>query len=68
MPANQQVIDPVCGMTIDPTTAAGTSTYQGATIYFCSSACKTQFDAAPDRYAGGTPGAKSGGSDGQDRR
>ena len=38
--------DPVCGMTIDPATAAGTSTKDGETIYFCSRSCKTSFDAA----------------------
>lgn len=72
MPANQQVVEPVCGMTVDPSTAAGTSTHQGATIHFCSTACKTRFDAAPDRYVGGaTGGARGGvpgGGDGQSRR
>jgi Cu+-exporting ATPase len=30
------VHDPVCGMDIDPATAAGTSEYKGQTYYFCS--------------------------------
>ncbi len=37
--------DPVCGMTIDPATAAGTSIKDGETVYFCSRPCKTTFDA-----------------------
>ncbi|MCU1231089.1 MAG: copper/silver-translocating P-type ATPase [Acidobacteria bacterium] len=46
------VLDPVCGMTIDPATAAGSSTFNGETIHFCSRSCKTSFDAAPEKYAG----------------
>lgn len=39
--------DPVCGMTVDPAKAAGASTYNGETYYFCSSGCEAKFDAAP---------------------
>ncbi len=46
-------IDPVCGMTVDPAHAAGTSEYDGQTIYFCSSGCKVKFDADPAKYVGG---------------
>jgi len=44
------VKDPVCGMTIDEKTAAGTSEYQGQTYYFCAPICKTKFDQDPGRY------------------
>ena len=45
------------GMTVDPATAAGSSTYQGATYYFCSLHCKTKFDPNPEAWVrgGGTP-------------
>ena len=43
--------DPVCGMTIDPTTARKTSDYRGTTFYFCSPGCKKAFDADPAAYA-----------------
>ncbi|MGZ7039886.1 MAG: HAD-IC family P-type ATPase, partial [Thermoanaerobaculia bacterium] len=43
-------IDPVCGMTVDPERAAGTSIYQGETIYFCNKGCKAKFDADPTKY------------------
>jgi len=46
------VRDPVCGMTIDPKSAAGKSEYQGQTYYFCSMGCKNAFDKEPQRYAG----------------
>jgi len=47
----QKVKDVVCGMMIDPTTAAGKSEYQGKTYYFCSLGCKKSFDADPAKYA-----------------
>lgn len=42
--------DPVCGMQIETTDAAGQSDYKGRTYYFCSSSCKEQFDANPARF------------------
>jgi YHS domain-containing protein len=44
------VKDPVCGMEIDPQTAAGTSEYQGQTYYFCAPGCKRSFDKDPEKY------------------
>ena len=46
-----KVKDPVCGMEIDPQTAAATSTYQGQPYYFCTTACKKAFDKNPGQYA-----------------
>jgi YHS domain-containing protein len=43
--------DVVCGMQVDPNKAAGKSEYNGKTYYFCSSGCKTKFDANPAQYA-----------------
>ncbi|HEY1404637.1 MAG TPA: YHS domain-containing protein, partial [Pyrinomonadaceae bacterium] len=48
------LVDPVCGMTVDPTKAAGVSERDGARYYFCSTGCKTKFDAsAPAADASG---------------
>ena len=44
------VHDPVCGMDIDPATAAGTSEYKGQTYYFCAPGCKKSFDKDPEKY------------------
>jgi YHS domain-containing protein len=44
--------DPICGMDVDPKAAAGSSTYQGQTYYFCSKGCKAAFDADPAKYVG----------------
>ena len=47
------VKDLVCGMEIDPETAAGKSEHQGTTYHFCATGCKTDFDADPAKYIGG---------------
>ena len=43
--------DPVCGMQIEESDAAGTSEHHGRTYYFCSTSCKDKFDESPDNYA-----------------
>lgn len=43
-------IDPVCGMSVDPRTAAGKSEYKGKTYYFCAPGCKQTFDKDPERF------------------
>ena len=50
-----QVIDPVCKMTIEDADAAATSTYKGATYYFCANQCKKKFDENPEAYLEGKP-------------
>jgi Cu+-exporting ATPase len=45
------VKDPVCGMEIDPATAAASEEYEGKTYYFCSEGCHQRFVAAPAQYA-----------------
>jgi Cu+-exporting ATPase len=45
-----QAIDPICGMTVDPASAAGSTDYQGRTYYFCSEHCLHRFQADPQRY------------------
>jgi Cu+-exporting ATPase len=43
-------LDPVCGMTVDPQYAAGSSAYQGKTYYFCSKGCVAKFETNPEKY------------------
>lgn len=61
----KKVIDPVCGMSIDPATAAGKTSYEGRDYYFCSKACEEEFTRDPARYrhadAGAAPYTKAGG-------
>jgi len=47
----ENINDPVCGMEIDPKTAATKMDYQGTTYFFCSDACHAKFMAEPKRYA-----------------
>jgi YHS domain-containing protein/uncharacterized membrane protein YraQ (UPF0718 family) len=47
----EKVIDPVCGMSVDPTTAAGHASYAGVVYAFCSTGCRDAFKADPARYA-----------------
>ena len=41
-------IDPICGMTVDPATAAGQYDYKGVTYYFCATSCLEKFKADPE--------------------
>jgi len=45
------VIDPVCGMTVGPATAAARRGTGPDTVYFCSASCAAAFDADPDHHA-----------------
>lgn len=45
-----KVVDPVCGMNIDPAKAVGSSQFAGETWHFCSRGCEAKFDAAPANY------------------
>ena len=46
------VLDPVCGMTVDPHTAKHRADHRGHTYYFCSSGCRAKFAADPKKYLG----------------
>ena len=41
--AKEEFIDPICGMTVDPATAAGSYNHDGRTYYFCSKGCLQKF-------------------------
>jgi Cu+-exporting ATPase len=43
-------IDPVCGMTVNPETAAASREVDGVTYYFRSAHCAATFDADSARY------------------
>ncbi len=43
-------IDPVCGMTVQPATAAGSYEYQGKTYHFCATSCLAKFQIDPIHY------------------
>src|SRR6185437_3746128 len=52
----KRFIDPVCGMQVEPETAAGRSEHEGTTYFFCANSCKQKFDRDPKRYLNIAPG------------
>jgi len=48
--AAETVRDPVCGMTVNPTTSKHRFDYRGETFHFCSASCRTKFAADPVAY------------------
>lgn len=51
-PNPNAVRDPVCGMWVDPKTAADSYRFRDRTYYFCRSHCRTRFETDPDLYLG----------------
>ncbi len=49
------VQDPVCGMNVDPSKAAGSFEFQGESYSFCSKGCLEKFRADPTRYLSHSP-------------
>jgi YHS domain-containing protein len=48
---SNMVVDPVCGMRINQTSAAATAEYEGRTYYFCVEQCREKFLSEPERYS-----------------
>ena len=53
-----EVVDPVCGMTVQAAGARYTSTYDGKTFLFCGLGCKERFDHEPERYSIPSPSGR----------
>ncbi len=45
-----KILDPVCGMAVDPAATSHHAEHDGAAYHFCSAGCRTKFLADPDRY------------------
>ena len=48
--SEQTVIDPVCGMQVDPATTPHHASHAGTDYHFCSARCQAKFVADPPRY------------------
>ena len=46
-----KMIDPVCGMEVDPATAAAEICHDGVKVFFCAEGCRDAFLANPEHYA-----------------
>jgi YHS domain-containing protein len=45
-------VDPVCGMQLKRAEAAGAVDFHGTVYFFCSAACRDQFNADPELFLG----------------
>ena len=48
--ATTKMIDPVCGMEIDPASAAAETCHDGIKVFFCAEGCRDTFLADPERF------------------
>ena len=53
--SDTKATDPVCGMTVDTTTALHAER-DGKTFYFCGERCREKFLSTPDEKSGGCCG------------
>ena len=49
-PASGSVLDPVCGMQVDPAHARASREYAGDNYFFCCSSCAQKFSSNPEKY------------------
>ena len=49
-PTTEPVIDPVCGMKVDPKKTDFKASYHGQDYSFCAEACRREFLKNPQRY------------------
>ena len=54
------VIDPVCGMSVNPKTTEIFATVKGQTYYFCAEGCRQTFVKTQKKYLEPSPGKKKG--------
>lgn len=51
-PTEKSVVDPVCGMTVNPETVKIKAFIDGQNYYFCAEGCRKAFEADPEKYMG----------------
>jgi Cu+-exporting ATPase len=49
-PTTDKVVDPVCGMQVDPANSAGSFEYKGTTYHFCGVSCLDRFKSNPESF------------------
>jgi P-type Cu+ transporter len=52
------VLDPVCGMRVDPAKTPHRFAFRGRDFFFCSADCRSKFAADPEKYLGAAAAAK----------
>ncbi|WP_246003510.1 heavy metal translocating P-type ATPase [Nocardioides aurantiacus] len=59
-PAPHAVVDPVCGMQVDPAATDHHAVQDGYTFHFCSALCQGKFTANPDQFLNGDIASEAG--------
>jgi Cu+-exporting ATPase len=57
-PAENAVLDPVCGMKVVPENARGSAEYKGTKYFFCSPGCQEHFKGNPEKYLAAKPSTR----------
>ncbi len=60
VPSKKTVVDPVCGMTVDPCQTELTAEYEDKMFYFCAQGCLETFEKNPAKYKNVTAAGKKG--------
>jgi len=58
--SKKAVVDPVCGMTVDPCKTELTADYEDNRFYFCAEGCLNAFEKNPDKYKNAPSVGKKG--------
>jgi len=58
--SSNTVIDPVCGMTVDPCKTELIADFKGTRFYFCAAGCLKAFEKEPEKYQDSESGHKKG--------
>ena len=58
--SKKAVVDPVCGMQVDPCKTELTADYEDNRFYFCAEGCLNAFEKNPDKYKNAPSGRKKG--------
>jgi P-type Cu+ transporter len=62
------MMDPVCGMDVNPASAAASIEHEGKTYYFCSKGCAKKFSANPSAYLKPQPSIENKTAEADDTR
>src|SRR3954452_7395104 len=55
----RQVVDPVCGMKVDPAKTPHHAEHEGTIYHFCSAGCREKFQRDPEAYLKRAPAPKT---------
>jgi len=58
--SSRSIIDPICGMEVDPNLSDLVSTHKGQLYYFCAEGCRQAFEKNPQKYLKGNSPKRKG--------